>query len=109
MIKVDNRQDLSEELRRHERVLALFYASWCPYCTIFLPVFNKNVEGFHSGTIVHVFLDDYDNPVWDEYEVDAVPTIIFFEKGKVSKRLDGRFGVGLNAKQFREWLARSKL
>jgi hypothetical protein len=49
-------------------------------------------------------LDDYDNPLWDDYKVDAVPTVIFFEKGKVGKRLDGKFGVGLNEKQFNVWL-----
>ncbi len=109
MIRVDNREDLSCELKKCERVLALFYASWCPYCKTFLPVFSKSVEGFHMGTIVHVLLDDYDNTLWDEYEIDAVPTVIFFEKGKVSNRLDGTFGVGLGSKQFTEWLAKSKL
>jgi len=109
MIKVDNRRCLNEELGRNEKVLALFYASWCPYCMNFLSAFNKNVETFNSGTIVHVLLDDYDNPIWDDYEIESVPTVIFFEKGKVSKRLDGKFGLGLKADQFKEWLAKSKL
>jgi len=34
----------------------------------------------------------------DDYDVEAVPTVIFFEKGKVSKRLDGRFWQGLERK-----------
>jgi len=109
MIKVDNSQSLNEELERNEKVLALFYASWCPYCMTFLPDFNKNVETFNSGTVVHVLLDDYDNPMWDDYGIEAVPTVIFFERGEVSKRLDGKFGAGLKAKQFKEWLAKSKL
>ena len=109
MIKVDSRQGLNEELKKHEKVLALFYASWCPYCVAFVPAFNKNVANFKSATVIHVLLDDYDNPLWDDYNVETVPTVIFFEKGKVSKRLDGRFGVGLNAKQFTDWLTEAKL
>ncbi len=109
MIKVDNRQSLNKELERNEKVLALFYASWCPYCMMFLPAFSKSVENLHSEKVVHVLLDDYDNPMWDDYNIEAVPTVIFFEKGKASKRLDGRFGVGLSAKQFTDWLIKSKL
>lgn len=69
----------------------------------FLPAFKKMATS-NNGKIVHVLLDDYDNPMWDFYDIEAVPTIIFFEKGKVSKRLDGQFGVGLNEKQVNVWL-----
>ena len=104
MIKVDNQQDLNEELKKNEKVLALFYASWCPYCVAFVPVFDKKVGNFTVGSVVHVMLDDYDSPLWDDYDIAAVPTVIFFEKGKVCRRLDGRFGVGLSEKQLVVWL-----
>jgi thiol-disulfide isomerase/thioredoxin len=104
MIKVDNQQDLKEELKKNEKVLALFYASWCPYCVAFVPVFDKKVGNFTVGSVVHVMLDDYDSPLWDDYDIAAVPTVIFFEKGKVCRRLDGRFGVGLSEKQLVVWL-----
>ncbi len=104
MIKVDNKQSLDEELKKDDKVLALFYASWCPYCIKFVPIFNRKADTFNSGTVIHVMLDDYDNPLWDDYDIEAVPTVIFFEKGKVAKRLDGKFGVGLNEKQLDDWL-----
>jgi thioredoxin 1 len=104
MIKVDNRRDLDEELKKNEEVLALFYASWCPYCVKFVPVFDKKVSSFSVGRVVHVLLDDYDNPLWDDYDIEAVPTVVFFEKGKVHRRLDGRLGFGLNEKQLVVWL-----
>jgi thiol-disulfide isomerase/thioredoxin len=108
MIEVDNQQDLNEELKKNGKVLAIFYASWCPYCVAFVPVFNKKVGNFSVGPVIHVLLDDYDNPLWDDYDIEAVPTVIFFEKGKVCKRLNGRFGVGLNEKQFAVWLSQFK-
>lgn len=104
MIEVDSREGLDEELKKNSRVLVLFYASWCPYCSSFLPVFEDETANFGSAAIVHVLLDDYDNPLWEDYDIGAVPTVIFFEKEEVSKRLDGRFGVGLNEKQLSAWL-----
>jgi thioredoxin 1 len=109
MIEIDNKQDLNTELKKNEKGLVLFYASWCPYCVSFVPVFDKKIVNFSFGSVLHVLLDDYDNPLWDDYSIDAVPTVIFFEKGKVSRRLDGKFGVGLSEKQLKVWLAFLKL
>ena len=104
MIQVDNKQDLNSQLKANEKVLALFYASWCPYCIRFVPVFDKKVVNFKVGSVIHVLLDDYDNPLWDDYSIDAVPTLIYFEKAKVSRRLDGKSGLGLSEKQLTVWL-----
>jgi len=104
MIEVDNKEDLDRELNKNGKVLALFYASWCPYCKSFVPFFDRKMVNFKGGNVIHVLLDDYDNPLWDDFDIEAVPTIIFFEKGKVSRRLDGRFGIGLNEKQLNVWL-----
>ena len=103
-MEVDNQQELRQLLERNKKVLVLFYASWCPYCMSFVPGFDKKVFNFNSGSVIHVLIDDYDNPLWDDYDIEAVPTVIFFEKGKVSKRLDGKFGVGLSEKQLKVWL-----
>ena len=40
--------------------------------------------------------------VCEKYSVEVYPTVIFFEKGKISKRLDGILGVGLSEEQLRE-------
>ena len=109
MIEVDSEEGLDDELNKNEKVLALFYASWCPYCTRLVPLFDKKVVNFAFSRIIHVLLDDYDNPLWDDYDIEAVPTVIFFEKSKVSRRLDGRFGIGLNEKQLDVWLEEFKI
>lgn len=108
MIKVDNKQELDTELVKTKSVLALFYASWCPHCMRFVPFFNKKASGLGFGNIVHVLLDDYDNPLWDDYDVSAVPTIILFEEGNIRCRLDGRFGRGISEEQLVTWLEESK-
>ena len=107
MIEVDNKQNLDTELKKNKKVLVLFYASWCPYCVNFVPSFDRKTVGF--GSVIHVLLNDYDNPLWDDYSISAVPTVIFFEEGKVCRRLDGKFGVGLSEKQLKVWLEEFKI
>lgn len=104
MIEVDNAEELNAIIEKDEKVLVLFYASWCPYCVNFVPIFDRKIVNFKVEKVIHVLLDDYDNQLWDNYDIEAVPTVIFFEKGKVSKRLDGKFGVGLNEKKLNIWL-----
>ncbi len=104
MIQVDNKQDLEIELGNNKKVLALFYSSWCPYCIRFLPIFKKKISAWTKTSVVEVLLDDDDNPLWDEYSIEAVPTVILFEGSKVSKRLDGKLGRGLSETAFRVWI-----
>src|ERR1700690_3584945 len=108
MIKVNNLQDLNAELKKSKTVLAIFYSTWCPYCVRFVPTFEKKVAGMHFENIIHVLLDDYDNSLWDDLDILAVPTIIFFEDGKVSKRLDAQLGRGLSENEFKKWIEEFK-
>ena len=98
---VNNNHDLIEILRSTDRVIALFYASWCPFCVRFLPVFKKHAkgEGRHF-----VSVQDDQETIADQYSVKVYPTVLFFEKGVVSKRLDGVLGVGLDEKQLAEFI-----
>jgi thioredoxin 1 len=104
MIEVSSKRDLEGQLKDNKRVLALFYASWCPYCRRFLPIFDRNVSSRDFNLVLRVRVDEYDNPLWDEFSLMVVPTVVLFEGGKVCRRLDGRFGYGLSEKQLKEWL-----
>jgi thioredoxin 1 len=104
MIEVNNKRDFDSHLNKNKRILALFYASWCSCCRSFLPFFTENSSKQGFGLTLRVRVDDYDNPLWDEYSVEAVPTVILFEEGKVSRRLDGRLGYGLSKQDFEKWV-----
>ena len=109
MIEIDNAKELNALLEKNGKVLVLFYATWCPFCVNFVPMFDKKIVNHNVGSVIHVLLDDYDNQLWDDYDIEAVPTVIFFEKSKVSKRLDGRSGRGLNENQLNIWLENFKV
>jgi thioredoxin 1 len=100
-VLVDNEHGLDEMLKAKERVIALFYASWCPFCVKFRPVFERRAE---SGGLSFLVVKDDQETMGDRYSVEVVPTVLFFEKGKVSKRLDGFLGVGLNEKQLTDFI-----
>ena len=98
---VDNENDLGEMLRAKESVIALFYASWCPFCKKFLPIFMRNAE--EEGRHFLGVQDDQES-IADKYSVKIYPTVLFIEKGVVSKRLDGIPGVGLQEKHLVEFV-----
>jgi thioredoxin 1 len=108
MNQINSQKELTEQLSKHPKTLAVFFASWCPYCRNFLATVDKTLGNYGFEYILHVSLDDYDNPMWDTYNVDAVPTLIYFEKGTISKRLDARSGEGLSENRCREWLEKFK-
>jgi thioredoxin 1 len=108
MNKIYTKQDLDLELKKNKKVIALFYASWCPFCVGFVSTFDETVAKMGSESVIHVLLDDYDNELWDDYNVPAVPTIIYFEDGKVCRRLDAQLGRGLSENAFKKWIEEFK-
>lgn len=55
-----------------EKVYVLFYASWCPYCRAFLPIYEKIFEA-DPGQFVCAMVDD-DDGLCSRYSVYVVPT-----------------------------------
>lgn len=108
MKKIQTKQELDSEIQANKTVLALFYSTWCPYCMRFFPAFKNQSAGLGFESVIHVILDDDDDPLWDEYGIAAVPTVIYFEAGKVAKRLDARLGLGLSESALQDWLTQFK-
>jgi thiol-disulfide isomerase/thioredoxin len=103
-MRVDDEKELDDALRAKERVIALFHASWCPFCARFLPVFEKHADTTDSEGLDFTAVRDDESRIGDRYAVEIMPTVLFFKKGKVAKRLDGVLGVGLNEKQLTDFI-----
>ncbi|MHB8829005.1 MAG: thioredoxin family protein [Syntrophales bacterium] len=101
--RVDQQADIEKILAARERVIALWYASWCPFCKKFLPIFEKYAEegAGHDFLLVR---DDQES-LGGKYAVAIFPTVLFFENGAISKRLDGVPGIGLTERQLAEFIA----
>jgi len=98
---VNNNNDLIQIVRATDRVIALFHASWCPFCVRFLPIFKKYAE--KEGRYFVAVQDDQETMA-DQYSVKIYPTVLLFENGVVSKRLDGMPRIGLDEKQLTDFV-----
>ncbi|MCI4364811.1 MAG: thioredoxin family protein [Thermoplasmata archaeon] len=87
-------------LQRPGRWVVDFSADWCPYCDEFLTTF-RGLAGTGSFDTAIGDLTDLENPLWEEFEVDIVPTVIAFRDGAVVFRADGRRAEGLHSDDLR--------
>jgi len=94
---IENHEEFDKMLQDNNKILVLFYASWCPFSQRFLPVFEKTTNN-KNYKCCRVLADEMEE-CEDKYSIDVFPTVIYFENGKVAKRLDGTHGVGLDERQ----------
>lgn len=104
MIKVNDTRALIAAIDG-KRALVLFHASWCPYCRAFAPTFEEAGAANSDWVPVEAVLDEDDNPLWDEFGIDVVPTLILFEGGRPAKRIAAHHGIGLTKNDLRRILA----
>ena len=83
----------SKVLSNTKKILVLFYADWCPYCANFKPTFEEINSDKVEKKAALVNMDE--NPLWDRFNIQAVPTMIAFHDGKVITRRDAKKHVGL--------------
>jgi thiol-disulfide isomerase/thioredoxin len=102
--KNDNQPDFEQSLKTKKKMFALFYASWCPFSRKFLPIYEKCTMNSPTPCI-RVMVDNRED-LCEKYAIETYPTVLFFENGEVSKRLDGAPGEGLNEKQLKKLLGK---
>lgn len=83
----------SKVLNNDQKTVVLFYASWCPYCANFKPTFEAS--NINNAKKMEALVDEDENPLWDRFNIQAVPTMIVFEKGRIISRRDAKKHVGL--------------
>jgi len=83
----------SKVWKSDKKTVVLFYATWCPYCANFKPTFEaaKIETASKMGSII----DEDENPLWDRFNIQAVPTMVVFQNGKIIARKDAKKHVGL--------------
>ena len=85
-----------ERLSSNPNSLILFYADWCHYCRRFIPIFDEALKKANPNILVGgIKLNDDDNPLWDRYDINAVPTLIAFSNNSIKFRRDAKMGIGL--------------
>lgn len=93
--KIENRAELEKALCGRETRLVLFYSAWCPFCSSFLPSFEKAAERAPERFLKACV--DGPDALDDLFAVEVVPTVLCFDGEKLAGRLDGKLGRGLTA------------
>lgn len=71
-------------------VIVDFFATWCGPCKMFGPIIEQ-LSDEYDGKISIGKVDIDENPdLAQQYEVMSVPTVIFFDNGKI-KRIENGF------------------
>jgi len=70
-------------------VMVDFFATWCGPCKMMAPSIDKLAE-VYKGKVKMGKLDVDENPeVSGQYEIQSIPTIIFFKNGEMVDKLIG--------------------
>jgi thioredoxin-like negative regulator of GroEL len=89
-------------------ILAVFYASWCPFSRRFLAIFESAMTEKNGPQGALVDISDEDSPLWETFRVDIVPTLVGFRDGAAIVRKDGVAGVGLGMPELEDALRKMK-
>lgn len=96
----DTSDSLIEKTLKDERpVVIMFYATYCAYSRRFAPIFEQYSRDPHY-TFAKADITDDDNPLWDKYDIPAVPTVIAFKNGLEAGRRIAVPGFGLKEEDF---------
>ncbi|MEF3280695.1 MAG: thioredoxin [Elusimicrobiota bacterium] len=70
-------------------VMVDFWAPWCGPCRMLAPIVDE-ISKEYEGKAKVVKLNTDENPqTAAEYQISAIPTLLFFKNGKLSKELVG--------------------
>jgi thiol-disulfide isomerase/thioredoxin len=88
------------QISEHQgKSLIVFSADWCPYCISF---FNNLKEYAKITSILIADITDVESKLWDDFDLNVVPTMAIFDNGNLVKRWDGIIGQGLTINHIEE-------
>lgn len=79
----------SEVLKHKGSVMVDFHAPWCGPCKMMAPVVEKLSKEYDGKVKIGKLDIDENADTATKYEVQSIPTIIFFKDGEVVEKLIG--------------------
>jgi len=95
LVEVPENEFESTIIKPGRPAVVMFYMPHCPYCQSFMSIFHDLSQRMGVPAI-QVDISNYDSDLWDEYHIEAVPTIVSFRNGNICTRVDAVLHEGLN-------------
>ncbi len=103
-ILLESAEALDAAVQSHDKLMVLFYASWCPFSQAFLRTYLEHAAS-GDPCYARIIVDD-DDPLVHRFGIEVYPTLIFFENGRIARRLDAAFHRGLSLGQLEDFARR---
>lgn len=80
---IKNEEEFNEVIKK-DKVVIDFYAEWCGPCKMLSPILDKVSKELNLDTY-KVNVDEVED-VARQYGIMSIPTVMIFEKGKMTKK-----------------------
>lgn len=84
-----NKDNFKELLKGKELLLVDFFATWCGPCNVMSPIIEEMAQKYNEDVRVAKVDIDENQELAEEYNIEVVPTIIFYKNGSELGRLSG--------------------
>ncbi|MDP4120215.1 MAG: thioredoxin [Bacillota bacterium] len=81
LISHPNEQEFKDLIKDNEFVMVDFWATWCGPCRMVAPTIEEIAEEFEDVTVAKIDIDEYGS-LAAEYDVQSIPTVVFFKNGE---------------------------
>ena len=86
MVKeINGLNELNEVVNNNKKVLVDIWAVWCGPCKMLSPIVDKVSEDLTDVKVVKVNIDDNEDVAY-KFGVEAIPTLLVFEDGKLKNK-----------------------
>jgi thioredoxin 1 len=82
--------DFNEIISNKQLVVVDCFAPWCKPCHLLAPTLEKVAEQVQDVQFYKLNVDE--NTCHSDYNIGAIPTLLFFKEGKEIKRMVGLHG-----------------
>jgi thioredoxin 1 len=84
-----NQADFKSTVLNNKKVVLDFYADWCGPCQTLLPTIHKLAEELNDDVIIKKVNVDQNKDLAAYFNVRSIPTLVFFQEGKVVDKHTG--------------------
>lgn len=80
-------EELEKKLKNKENVIVYFFSSTCPHCKRTTPILMPLAKEMKVDIVQYNLLEFEEG--WDQYHIEATPTLVHFVSGKEADRVVG--------------------